>query len=217
MKILLALVLVASWISIQSPPADYSIDLTALNESTEEEMLTVPIAERVITPPAHAFVVGTPTPEVPFELSSLSFDRSDYNLGDEFTYELTLRHLGSGDFTFPNSRQRHLFRQAMSGLRKVSVSVEIDDPSLRHQTIDVQALYGSEDIQGSLITLAANQTVRLRGQGRWRLSAVDPPLSQSWSGNVMPFAGLDVYYTPQGYRRGKSAAVAIHLARSQGF
>lgn len=209
MKIYLvvALLLFAGWSKVQ--PTDYFIDLAAISESTDDELATVPFGERVgaVPPRSLPFVAEEAVPPiVPFELDALTFDRSDYNLGDEFTFEVTLRYVGSGDFKFPISGKKHLFRQNMPGLRQATTSIEFEDAQLKHQVVYIRPLYGSDEVSGSLLTLTANQTIRIRAEGRWRLSAGTPP--PSWASSVRPFAVLQVRYAPVSYLSKRSPTTA---------
>ena len=214
-----AFVLLLGWAEGQNPPADHLIDLTMTSESTDEEMQTVAVSDRVgAIPPAPTFVVthGSGSLVVPFELRTLTFDRSDYVLGDPFTYGVTLRYLGSAPFTFPIERKKHLFRHNMAGLREVTLAVEFDDADWKHQIVSIDALYGSSEVPGSLLTLTANQTIQVRGRGRWRLQPGTVSPSPTWSGEVTPFADLELLYSPTRYRSARSApAASIRLSRSQ--
>lgn len=211
-----AFVLFAGWTNLQ--PTDYFLDLAAMQESTEEELAAVPIGERVgaVPPRPLPFVVeDAPPPFVPFELDALTFDRSDYRLADPFTYEVTLRYVGSAELKFPISGKKHLFRQNMSGLRQATTSIEFEDAEWKHQIVYIRPLYGSDEVAGSLLTLTANQTIRIRAEGRWRLSAANPP-PPTWAGSVFPFAALQVRYTPVGYRGSRSGTTStIYLAPRQ--
>ena len=209
-------VLSAGWMNFQT--ADYFIDLSTLEGSTDEEILTVPIADRVgATPrvPVPLMVHGSDNvPVVPFELIGLSFDRSDYNLGDPFTYEVTLRYLGSAEFKFPIAWKKHLFRDGMSGLRYATVSLEIEDSFWKHHVFRLTPLYGSDEVPGSLLTVTANPTIRLRDEGRWQMKLGSPPAPPMWTGHVMPFAVLQLEHNHVSYRPGRSApTVAIQLTK----
>lgn len=193
--------------------ADFAIDLTSSMTSTDDEYLAVPTSERVGTPLQPAINPHAPPPPVPFEITSVTFDSGAYLLGDELTYEFTLRYTGVTDITFPVSSQVHLFRNSMIGLRKANITLQYEDALLKNQITDVEALYGSDDVAGSLFLLRNGQSVRVRARGKWIARGLPQSLT-SWSRSLQPYVSLQLYYAPTPYGETRSSSgPTIQLTR----
>jgi hypothetical protein len=213
LKHLLVVGLALGGVIAQASP-DYSVDLVTSPRSTEVQYEAVSEIERVRVEPARPWALHSPPPVLPFELAGVTFDRTDYRLGDGFVYECTLRYTGTTPFTFPVSSEVHRFRRTMDGLRMASLAIRFEDALLGRQTPDIETLYGSPEVPGSLITFAPNQTLKVRASGIWRLQEAQTMPQGGWSRQILPAVALRMQFTLEQYQETRSESVpTIQLVR----
>jgi hypothetical protein len=84
----------------------------------------------------------------------------------------------------------------MSDLRVASLSIATES-NLRGSVMQaVEVLYGASDVGGSLIVVNPNQTIMIRGRGRWRSGPRDSTLPTGWTAPFEPVVSMSVTITP---------------------
>lgn len=199
----------------QSVPADRVVDLVGFNRdrAVDARMEKIPETERV-RPASRPVLTHSKRPRSAVEIVDLSFDRGSYKLGEDFVYEVTLRNTGNTPEPFPVSPDNSLFRKSHAGLRAVGLSLEFDDDVFRHQRSNFQMLYGSHDVQQTLVMLKKNETIKLRIPAKWVLQTIPPTAPLTWTRSITPYAQIDLYFTDENYQPIRSSkAIAIELSR----
>ena len=186
-----AIWIVSALLAVQGSP--YVIDLVVAPRSSDEQYLAVPDAERVDALPPVGFASHAPVPATaPFEVH-VTLDRNAYQLGSDFLYEAAIRYTGTTPIMFPVSPQVHLFRKSMPSLRVGKIAISVVDPTAGHQIQTVDALYGSDNVPGTLITMATNEVVTIRGKGNWTLRLQTPFAANVWPLRVSPVVDFSVH------------------------
>ena len=192
----------------------FTIDLVVAPRSTDEQYLAVPAAERAdrLSPLG---VISDQTAAIiaPLFEVAVSFDRSSYNLGEEFFYEATLRYIGQPPISFPISAEIHHFRKSMPSLRVGTLAVSFAHPDTGHQIQIVDNLFGAETVPGSLITLTFNQVVRVRGKGIWQIRLQNPIAEGVWPANVNAAMQFNMDGLAPIFSQLRSPSVAITLSK----
>lgn len=199
-------------VAIQAATADYTIDLTLPSRTGGEAVASVPEEDPVTlrVPPRRR---SDRPPMVPFEITGLLFDRSAYKLGEALEYEVLVRYTGSIPIDFPSSPNHSQFRRSHPGLRAAVVSLGFEDAVLKRQRIPPQTLYGSPQVQGSLLRVRTGETIRLRIPSKWILLPDDPPVpALGWTRSIALFCELSLYFTSEPYlprRSGLSSEITL--------
>lgn len=193
MSYLAAAVLLASCAEARASE-HFVIDVLASVPSTDAEWALVPEDDRLM-PRQGGWGCSdcAPTPTQPFKIRSLVFDRGAYDIGDEFTYEVTFEYTGTGEFALPSSVAGHRFRRNAPGAKVATIDIVILDDVVGLNVVSVVLLYGAEDAASSLIRLRPADTVTIRATGQWRSGErTRQPLTMEWH-TVIPEAHVDVF------------------------
>lgn len=188
----------------------FIIDLQSIPRSTEAEMLSVAGGDVPSIPLEPPPVTGIPRPVVPLEFVSVTFDSTDLHTAQPFRYDLVLRNVGGSTLMFPRSLERHRFSTAMTGLTLVRLSIRLEDSRMGTQSTTLSHLYGANSVLDSLIPLAPQQTVSLRGEASLSIHGNVPT---EWPRSVSVYAAAGMFFGPQPYQELRSATQQVMLFR----
>jgi hypothetical protein len=149
----------AGTLSVQQ--AEHEINLVGAVRSSDADMMQVPASEWLIAkgnPPAPT---GGVRPQSPLSVTLLSLDRTSYVLGDQVTYEISIRNVSDGSVKVPLSSTEHQFRRSMPGAVRATFGLTFTDDLLGGQIVGHQSTVGSDAVQGSLLSLSPGESVRV--------------------------------------------------------
>lgn len=182
----------ALFTSFQSPA--HVLNLIGAPRSSDEQYLSVPDSDRPDALPVVAITSHSPGPApAPFQLSGLELDRGSYSMSDDFSFEVTLRYVGTETILFPMSVETHLFRKSMPSLHTAALAVLFTHPVLGRQIQIAERLYGSDSVSGSLISLSPNESIRIQGKGTWGLRLQVPFAESIWPITVTPVVDFNLF------------------------
>ena len=126
-------------------------------------------------PPGRNSVSGsTHAPASPLKLTLVSVDRTDFVYGEEFIYEVLIENTGREPITLPWSPDLGAFVQPApripAGYLRGSVYLQVESASGQPAVLallDLQPLYGSDEVPRSRLSLAPGRTALLRVPAQW--------------------------------------------------
>ncbi len=153
----------------QEPPL---LDLTLEQSKSDEQILAqnggeFPSIDRAMTISSS----NTPFVRLPIEIRGIVFDKSEYQIGGAFTYTIALTNTGPSPVDFPWSPElntmdkRNPDRALGRTVATIWVRLVVDD---QEDYVSVGTAYGSQAHPGTVRTIPAGATVRIRGLGRWQ-------------------------------------------------
>jgi hypothetical protein len=161
-------------------PIEHDIDL--VDVSTRGQVETVP-SHRRLTP---AFVESLTTDEAstkPLRLAAqlLELEREAFSIGESSVYEIVLQNISTSPIKFPSLVGSGHVDRDMAGATVATISLRFEDEVLGRQIIGYRALYGADDVPGSLLIIRPGERLRLRARAQWLLtSAMRKPLQGRW-------------------------------------
>lgn len=190
---------------------DFVVDLRTAPRSANEELSVLEDSEQVrLLPP----LAPTQNRSQSIAISDVTLDKATYTIGELFEYEYTVRYSGAVAIAFPTSLQPHLFRPTMTDLRVAHLGIVLEGNPTGLAIQAVAFLYGSASVPGTLILLHHNQTVRVKGQGRWTVGSRQSPMPENWSAQVQPVVSVRLSDSPSTALRATSSNLTIQLLRA---
>jgi hypothetical protein len=160
---------------------------------------SVPAEERVTVP----IGVSSHDTEVapPVRVRLLSIDAPAYLVGEELIYEMSVENVGTAPLIVPTSIDEAQFRRTMSRARSAEFSLSFDDAVMGHHSVGYVAVFGADDVPGSLITLRPGDRIRVRAMGRWWGGGAILPGSDNWtSSNLQLYATVKLHHYGMPYK-----------------
>lgn len=179
----------------QVPQADYVLDLLTYPRSQTTSDQGKEKSGRVV-----GGVAGQPK-MLPLKLLLVSLDRSAYALGEAFVYEVLIENLSQEPIRLPWSPEVERFPR-VEGIqpaahRWLGLTLSVSDANLGVRGVtSSQPLLGSEEVPGSLQTLASGETALIRVPGTWTFIAMDAAAIMNRPERVL---GASVRLVMQGY------------------
>lgn len=157
----------------QLPRADHVLDIVGYRLAPDDGLAN-PDAARL---PAGSLGGAShePSSQLNVKVTLGRLDRLSYQTGDSVVFELWIENVGARPVMLPWSPDRAAFKtqeRTEPPLRKASLFLEVRDRSgfNRLAWLEPQLLFGSETVDGSLITLAPREKALIRAPGYWRTS-----------------------------------------------
>ena len=146
-------------VTSQSPEREYVLDLTVPGirfSAAPPQVDGIAFSEQQI----HA---------IPLELVLTHVDRATYRLGDEASYEITLRNTSDRPVTLPWSVDLAAIHAIGRPFVQVGVSLLIEAAESPNALIGLVSLAGSAAVEGSTVTLAPKERAVIRIKAHTRL------------------------------------------------
>jgi len=121
---------------------DSFLDLTKVNPSLRKELV---LKDGGGVSGSH----DTPFPTLPLEITLLSLDKSNYQIGEAVIYDVAIKNVGQDAVVIPWSPDRYQIRPDEtypSGYVSAILSLVITDKVLGEQIIYVASVYGSQRV-----------------------------------------------------------------------
>jgi hypothetical protein len=170
-------------------PANYFVDLTTAapvgadasgTRVPEDERLRMDAIVRSHEPPL-------PYPDLAVTLDSL--DTTSWVDGSPFVVEMTITNVGNGPLGFPIGVDNTQLSWKDAGAVAAELTLEFHDALLGRGFPFAVDLFGAIAKAGTVVTLMPRESVRIRGQGRWRAGELrNPENLRSEAGSVVRVA-----------------------------
>jgi hypothetical protein len=98
-------------------------------------------------------------------------DRSQYQIGDPFVYELLVTNKGHAAVAFPTSTRDGDFKPTPPHVVGALVGLMFDDSVFGQQVLGTHALYGAPSVPNTIVVLAPGETLEIRATGTWYLQS----------------------------------------------